>query len=75
MSEKDIVLSRYHVEGEGNSVAGWASVLIIILGFLVGTVGLFLVQDIVVYIGIGLVVLGAILWPILHAVGLGPKAH
>ncbi|MGO1544901.1 MAG: HGxxPAAW family protein [Gulosibacter sp.] len=75
MSDKQVVLSRYHVEDEGNSVAGWIGVTIMILGFTVGTVGLFLASDIVTYIGVGAVVVGALAWPILKALGLGPKGH
>lgn len=75
MSDKQVVLSRYHVEDEGNSVAGWIGVTIMILGFIVGTVGLFIVNDVVTYVGVGMVVVGAIAWPILKAAGLGPKGH
>lgn len=75
MSDKQVVLSRYHVEDEGNSVAGWIGVTAIVLGFVVGTVGLFIASDVVTYIGVGLIVVGAIGWPILKAIGLGPKGH
>ncbi|MDJ1371083.1 HGxxPAAW family protein [Gulosibacter molinativorax] len=75
MSDKQVVLSRYHVEDEGNSVAGWIGVAVMVIGAIVGTIGLFIANDVVTWVGVGLLVLGAILWPILKAAGLGPKGH
>lgn len=75
MSDKQVVLSRYHVEDEGNSIAGWIGVTIMVLGFIVGTVGMFINADIVTYVGAGIVIVGAIAWPILKLAGLGPKGH
>ncbi|MFD2758898.1 HGxxPAAW family protein [Gulosibacter faecalis] len=75
MSNEDVVFSKYHVEDEGNSVAGWTGFVLIVLGFAVGTVGLFLQLDLVLWIGVGLIPLGAIVWVIMQAAGLGPKAH
>lgn len=62
-------------EDEGHSAAGWIGVIVILLGAAAIAVGLFIEQMMVVYIGIGAVVLGAILWPALKAAGLGPKTH
>lgn len=64
-----------HHEDEGHSLAGWIGVIVIIVGFIVGTVFFFLENTIGTWVGAGLVVVGAILWPVLKLVGLGPKDH
>lgn len=75
MSHENTTYSKYHVEDEGNSVAGWIGVTLIVLGFIVGTVGLFLEIDIVTWIGAALVPVGAIAWIGLKFAGFGPKGH
>lgn len=75
MSDKHVVAAQYHVEDEGNSALGWVCVTAIILGFAIGTLGLFFAHDITVYVGAGIAVLAALAWPILKAAGLGPKAE
>ncbi|MFD2673869.1 HGxxPAAW family protein [Gulosibacter bifidus] len=75
MSNDNIVYSKYHVEDEGNSVAGWIGVAIIVLGFIVGTIGLFIEVDIVTWVGVAMIPLGAIAWIGLKFAGLGPKGH
>lgn len=62
-------------EDEGHSVAGWVGVAAMLVGIAMIAVGLFIDQMMVVYIGIGVTVLGIILWPVLRAAGLGPKSH
>lgn len=64
-----------HHEDEGHSVAGWVGVTVMLLGFALGTLGLFIDQMIIVWVGVALIPVGAILWPLLKAFGLGPKAH
>lgn len=75
MSNEDVVFSKYHVEDEGNSVAGWTGFTLICLGFLIGTVGLFLNIDIILWIGVALIPIGALAWVIMQVAGLGPKEH
>ncbi|MDN8969188.1 HGxxPAAW family protein, partial [Staphylococcus aureus] len=67
MSNEDVVFSKYHVEDEGTSVAGWTGFTLIVLGFIIGTVGLFLAVDVVVWVGVAVVAVGAIAWMILGA--------
>ena len=64
-----------HHEDEGHSVAGWVGVTLILIGFTVGTIGLFLANEVVTWVGVALIPVGAIVWPILKMFGLGPKAH
>lgn len=75
MSNENIAYSKYHVEDEGHSVAGWIGVALIVLGFVVGAVGLFLSLEIVTWVGAGLVPLGVIAWIGLKFAGFGPKGH
>lgn len=62
-----------HYEDEGHSVAGWIGVTLIMFGFALGAVGLFIESEVLVWIGVACVPAGAIIWPILKAMGLGPK--
>lgn len=64
-----------HHEDEGHSIAGWVGVTVILLGVALGTIGLFIASDPLVWIGVALIPVGAILWPVLKMFGLGPKAH
>lgn len=59
--------------GHGNSVAGWTGVIIILLGVCVGCVGFTIHNPPIVYIGIGVSVLGILVGMVLRAVGLGNK--
>lgn len=62
-------------EDEGHSALGWICVIIMIIGFAVGTLFFWLAQPMGVYIGSGIIVLGALAWPILKLAGLGAKAQ
>lgn len=57
--------------GEGHSVAAWTSVVVMLIGFTVATVALFLDAYTIVYISAGVIVVGALLWPILSKLGFG----
>ena len=71
MSNQNAVVE--HHEDEGHSIAGWTGVTVMLLGFFLGTLGLFIDMMVLVWVGVGLVVVGAILWPVLKAFGFGPK--
>ena len=60
-------------EDEGHSIAGWVGVIVMLVGIATVAVALFFDQFTIAYIGVGLVAVGIILWPILKAAGLGPK--
>lgn len=60
-------------DGHGNSVAAWASVIIMMIGFAVAALGIAR-ASVPMAIGGGVVVLiGAIVWPILARMGYGDK--
>lgn len=59
--------------GHGNSPAAWTAVVIMLLGFSAGTVGLFVGEDLVVWIGVGVIVVGIILGLVLSKLGYGVK--
>lgn len=68
--------------GHGNSPAAWTAVIIMLLGFAVGTVAFFLDVAWLVVASAGLVVVGALVGWILAKLGYGvggsrltPKAH
>ena len=59
--------------GHGNSPAAWAAVIVMLLGFAVGTVAFFLEQATIVWVSVGIVVLGLILGLVLAKLGYGVK--
>lgn len=73
MSNQQAVVE--HHEDEGHSVAGWVGVIVILIGFTLGAIGLFIDNAVLTWVGVGLVPAGAIIWPVLKAFGLGPKEH
>lgn len=76
-------MSNEHDEpGEGHSPAAWTSVVVMLLGFAVGTTALFLDAYAIVYVSAVVIAVGALLWPILSKLGYGsngpryvPKSH
>jgi uncharacterized membrane protein len=61
--------------GHGHSRAAWASVLVMITAFALGTLFFFLDMPMLVWASAGLLVVGIVLWPILMRTGFGPKDH
>ncbi|GEK80505.1 hypothetical protein ABA31_18560 [Agrococcus baldri] len=61
--------------GHGNSKAGWASVIVMLVAVLLGTLFFFLDMPTLVWASAGLLVIGAVLWPILAKAGLGVQEH
>jgi len=68
--------------GHGDSPAAWTTVVVMLLGIAVGTIAFFLNQAWLVWICVGVVVVGALLGFILSKAGYGvngprfsPKTH
>ncbi|SFS18559.1 hypothetical protein SAMN04487783_2677 [Agrococcus baldri] len=61
--------------GHGNSKAAWASVVVMLVAVLFGTLFFFLDLPMLVWASAGLLVIGAVLWPILARAGLGVQDH
>ena len=57
----------------GNTVAAWTGVVIAILAFLVGTIGIVIAKPVVFWIGIGLLVVAALVGKILALMGFGAE--
>lgn len=76
-------MSNEHSEpGHGDSPAAWTAVVVMLLGFALGTLALFLDWYAVVWVAAGVVVLGLVIGWILSKAGYGvrgpkyiPKAH
>lgn len=69
-------------DSEGNSIAAWTAVVIMLVAFAVGTVGFCAALPIVVWIAAGVLVIGFIVGLVLKKMGYGvgghryvPKAH
>jgi len=61
--------------GHGNTPAAWTAVAIIMIAFLVGTLGMMAGSWVVVWIGIALVVVGAVVGKVMQMMGLGQTPH
>lgn len=61
--------------GHGNSKAAWISVIVMLVAVALGTLFFFLEMPALVWASAGLLLVGAILWPILTKAGLGPQGH
>ncbi len=61
--------------GEGHSIAAWTSVIVMLVAFAGGTIAFWFAVPWLVWSFAGLVVVGAILWPLLSKLGYGTKIH
>lgn len=52
-------------DNHGRTPANWTGASIIMLAFVVGTLGVVLAQPIIFWIGVGLVVVGMITWKVM----------
>ncbi|WP_345373949.1 DUF6704 family protein [Frondihabitans cladoniiphilus] len=69
-------------DSEGNSIAAWTAVVIMLVAFAVGTVAFMFNVPVVVWASLGLLIVGLIVGQILKRLGYGvgghryvPKAH
>ena len=60
-----------HASSHGNTPAAWTTVLIIMIAFAVGTLGIVLGNWIVFWVGVGLVLVGAVVGKAMQSMGLG----
>ncbi|MEZ5115631.1 MAG: HGxxPAAW family protein [Candidatus Nanopelagicales bacterium] len=60
-------------DNHGQTPAAWTAVIIIMLGFLVGTLGVILDTRIVLWVGVGLIVVGAVVGKVMQMMGLGAQ--
>ncbi len=68
-------MSEMNEPGHGHSVAAWTSVIVMLVAFTVGTLAYWFAVEWLVWASVGLLVVGAVLWPILTKAGFGEKAH
>ena len=55
----------------GHTPAAWTAVAIILVGFVVGAFGVVLAQPWLAFVGVGIIVLGALVGKIMQMMGLG----
>ncbi len=58
-------------DNHGRTPANWTGASIIMIAFLVGTVGVVIAQPVVVVLGLLLVVAGAVVWKVMLGMELG----
>jgi hypothetical protein len=57
----------------GSTPAAWTAVTIVMVAFVVGAVGFLLAQPWVVWVGVGLIVVGAAAGKVMQMMGLGAE--
>ena len=62
-----------HHDNHGRTPANWTGAIIIMLAFVVGTIGVILAQPIVFWIGVGLVVVGMVTWKVMLGMEAGAE--
>lgn len=62
-----------HADNHGNTVAAWALVVIVLIGFTVGAVGLVIDSASTFWIGVALCPFGALVGYVLKLMGFGAK--
>ena len=60
-------------DDHGSTPAAWTAVVIITLAFIVGTVAIILANWTWFWVGVGLVVVGAVVGKVMQSMGLGKK--
>lgn len=58
---------------EGSTPAAWTAVVLVILGFVLGAIGLVVARPAAIYLGVGVVVLGGIAGKVLQLMGFGSQ--
>lgn len=59
--------------GHGDSPAAWTAVIVMLLGFALGSVAFFMHQAWLVWVGVGVLVLGVLLGWVLSKAGYGVR--
>jgi len=65
--------SKLGYDSHGQTPAAWTAVTIIIIAFLIGTIGMVIGVWVLFWVGCGLVVLGGIVGKVMQAMGLGKQ--
>ncbi|HEX6887036.1 MAG TPA: HGxxPAAW family protein [Candidatus Nanopelagicales bacterium] len=60
-------------DNHGQTPANWTGAAIIMLAFIVGTVGVVIAQPIVFWVGVALVVVGAVVWKVMLGMESKPE--
>ena len=62
-------------EDHGSTPAAWTAVALIMLAFIIGTLGIILGSWPMFWVGVALIFVGAIVGKVMAMMGLGKKAH
>lgn len=70
------VTAESHADSHGNTPAAWTTVIIIIIAFTTGTLGIILGNWIIFWASVGLLILGGVVGKVMQSMGLGkvPKS-
>ena len=71
MAENQQTKAVAHHESHGNSVAAWSTVIVMMAGFLLMALSVVVSVTALFFVGIGVIVVGAILGKVMSAMGYG----
>jgi hypothetical protein len=74
MSQQQSAPATAHHDDHGSTPAAWTAVIIIMLGFVAGTLGLVLDNMPMLWVGVALVPIGAVVGKVMSMMGMGKKA-
>jgi Family of unknown function (DUF6704) len=60
-------------DNHGSTPAAWTAVIIVIVAFVVGGVGVLLAQPWLFWVGVGLIVVGIVAGKVMQMMGMGAK--
>ncbi len=58
-------------DSHGSTPAAWTAVVLVLIAFLVGAIGLLIAHWVVFWVGVGLLVVSGLVGKIMQAMGLG----
>ena len=67
-------MSDEHHDNHGSTPAAWTLVVIVMIGFLVGSIAMVAASEIGIWVGVGIIVLGCIVGKVMQMMASGPVA-
>jgi len=61
-------------EGHGNTVAAWTAVAVMLIGSTISGVAVWIAEPVLFWVGVGVIVVGAIAGKVLQVMGLGQSS-
>ncbi len=67
-------MANEHHDDHGSTPAAWTVVIFTVIAFILGTLGVMLANWIMFWVGVGVLILGAVIGKVMAMAGLGKKS-